>query len=546
MINRITIDEKDTTVSESTVSSTDVVYIPGFAVGGSVNSRVPTLCRTLSEFRLFFGETAPKFITDQAFPDEFRDDAIDSDQDPIEGTEGTNSKKYIMFAMGTSDPSYIYAYELLAAGLPIVYERINDISDITIDNVDEETLTQIRKKGYSIFNGNNVYDVDSFVLHKNDTNGTDDTYSIYRCKSKYSPASEDPSDNPADYADNFQSVSNNVIIPDVSVEKMYTTMTLDYDKNKDIYGIYSTHEFASLSQVSDYDIKYITSGGYPTFEYFYSDDNTDNSTQHLCNKLIALAAHRKDAIAFIDHTNNKSRALTGVNSVYNKVNNDDTAINSPYATMITPYAVYSGTTGSIVMPGSFGYLLALAKSLKTYPSWLPIAGVTRGSISQIKSLCTEKTLTNAIADSYQTDPTSQAYVGSEASINAITNIRGQGYTIWGDRTLGLYQKGSVGYAALFLHMRNMICDIRKQCYVSAQRYLFEQNTDILWINFTNSIKNLLDQMVASSVIAYYKFTKLQPSDKTKISARITIKPVYAVESFDIEIVMTDDEITVLD
>lgn len=543
MIKRINISEIDTTISDVANITTDIVYIPGFAVGGEAEVRVPVLCNSLAEFERNFGSTAPEFATDQPYPDAFPDRAKNTNQDPI--TPG--GKDYIMFAAKTSDPSYVYAKQLLTAGLSVVYEKINKINSLpnysefsaestyAVGDIVEYELgyyiciTEIATAGawddtywrdatveYPEYSNKSTYAVNSLVMYE----GT-----LYKANTAIAEAEDWNAEHWTEIG-----VYTPVEEYDVTVERMYEAMTIkdtDEESSDEEVGIYSLK--GAISQVSDYDVKYITSGGYPTFEYY------ETETSMLSDRLIALAQQRGDAIAFIDHTNNPYRPLAAdnTNSVYYAAK----TLSSNYATMITPYAQYDFGE----MPGSFSYLLALARSLRTYPSWLPIAGVTRGLIPQIKKLCTSKTLTNAIADSYQTDPENS---GGQASINAITLIRNQGYVIWGDRTLAQYATGAPGFASLFLHMRNLICDVRKQCYVSAQRYMFEQNTDILWINFTNSIKNLLDQMVASSVIDYYKFIKIQPSNKTKISCKITIRPVYAVEEFDIVIVMTDEEITV--
>ena len=100
------------------------------------------------------------------------------------------------------------------------------------------------------------------------------------------------------------------------------------------------------------------------------------------------------------------------------------------------------------------------------------------------------------------------------------------------------------FATHFLNMRSLICDVKKRAFKAAQQYMFEQNTDILWVNFKNNMQGLLDQMVSSSAVKYYKILKVATSDRTKIAAKIQIVPIYAVETFEISIFMTDEEITV--
>ena len=90
-------------------------------------------------------------------------------------------------------------------------------------------------------------------------------------------------------------------------------------------------------------------------------------------------------------------------------------------------------------------------------------------------------------------------------------------------------------------MRNLICDVKKRAYRAAQKCLFEQNTDTLWLNFQSDVMGLLDQMKAGNIIKYYKILKIETTDKTKLAARIQIAPIYAVETVEIEIYLTDED-----
>ena len=142
-----------------------------------------------------------------------------------------------------------------------------------------------------------------------------------------------------------------------------------------------------------------------------------------------------------------------------------------------------------------------------------------------------KLLTNALAEAYQPD--------TALAINPITQINPYGYCIWGNRTLvdNSLKQGTT--ATSFLNIRNLCSDIKKQLYVACQSLMFEQNTDILWINFLALVTPLLDQMVSGYGITNYKIIKLPPSDRTKINVKIRIYPIYAVESFDITLYIND-------
>ena len=122
-MSRVIITEADRTTPVSTYETTDVVFIPGFAVGGSAQRGEPKLCSSLAEFSQYFGTVEPRFPADQAYPS---------------GTPGFAQAALVnltgpWFLSGYVDPSFIYARELLAQGIPVVYERMNvNAEDITV------------------------------------------------------------------------------------------------------------------------------------------------------------------------------------------------------------------------------------------------------------------------------------------------------------------------------------------------------------------------------------------------------------------------------
>ena len=520
-MNRIIIKEQDFTSNELTNLSSDIVYVPGFAVGGTQEARDPKLCTSISEFENAFGREAPTFLVDQVYP-------LKSGNNPgfdVYAIPTVSGENRIWYTQGMKDPSYVYAKELLRAGISIVYERINKVA--------EKPAIANSPAFKGLFSDLDTYEVGDYVVHGNAyyTCNTAITTAESWTASHWTVIPETSSDPEAVTA----------VWYDVTVDRMYDAM-MGLNLGEDERAIYEKDVPGALSEVSTYNVKYITSGGYPTFEY--EQTAGDNTTVSIAQKMANLAASRGDAIAFIDHTDNAARPLTGEHSVFEVVKNtsfiaEDTAGTSSFAAMITPWCIYDTSESlNVSLPGSFGYFNALARALKTYPSWLAVAGVVRGLIPSIKRLNTTHTLTNAIADYYQSIPGSTDGI---PSINAITYINDRGFTIWGNRTLS---RSTDKFATHFLNMRSLICDVKKRAFKAAQQYMFEQNTDILWVNFKNNMQGLLDQMVSSSAVKYYKILKVATSDRTKIAAKIQIVPIYAVETFEISIFMTDEEITV--
>lgn len=314
------------------------------------------------------------------------------------------------------------------------------------------------------------------------------------------------------------------------IEKYYTKPTFtdggDEPANYDLY----------LGDRGTYSVKYLTSGAYPTFEY------TGDGSKDLVKLMVATAKDRGDAVAIIDYANAPTRALYGNGSVYAAVNSTP-IVDGEYAAMFTPWAMYETirerndmTATTQLLPPSFGYLNALAQSIKTNDNWLAIAGVARGYVPQILALNTVNALSNTIADLYQPK--------TGVSINAITNVRPYGLTIYANRTLkdnGTFGKLS---ALSSLNIRNMVSDIKKTVYATAKRLVFEQNTDVLWVNFKAGITGILDKMITGNGIESYKITREQSSTKEKVKATIKIVPIRPVEDFEIDIVLTDSTVEV--
>lgn len=318
---------------------------------------------------------------------------------------------------------------------------------------------------------------------------------------------------------------------------------------KELARAFDTGNSEGLVDRGNYSVKYLTSGGYPTYEY---------NKGSLVTAMLNIAADRGDCVALIDHTDNIDREpninLDG--SLYRKVV-DDQALSGKgdYGTMFTPWASYNRVTtdyvvdeddelqpvssGPVRMPASFAYLTALADSLKTNAPWLAIAGSARGSVLNLAQDGMTTVIPNGVADKMQPRENGIA-------INAITNIRPYGETIWGNRTLKRNETNLV--ATSFLNIRNLVSDVKKVCYRTARKLTFEQNNEILWLNFKAEVSPTLDRMVSGYGLSGYKIVRNTAHEKAKEKATLCVKiylyPVYPVEDFYIDIVLKDDEITV--
>jgi phage tail sheath protein FI len=195
------------------------------------------------------------------------------------------------------------------------------------------------------------------------------------------------------------------------------------------------------------------------------------------------------------------------------------------------------------MPPSFGYLISLAKSIIINNNWVAVAGVARGQVPSINGLYTVSRLSNSLANAWQPR-------NGKISVNPITNIKPYGLTIWGNRTMKNNMAAANGgedglTATSFLNIRNMVSDVKKTAYIAAKTLMFEQNSDVLWVNFLSRVAPLLDKLMSGQGLSDYKIIKNPTNEKAKLKATIKLFPIYAVEDFEITIELSDEDVSVV-
>lgn len=203
--------------------------------------------------------------------------------------------------------------------------------------------------------------------------------------------------------------------------------------------------------------------------------------------------------------------------------------------------------GSIVtpvhIPASFGYLFAYAKAIKSNPDWYAVAGSFRGTINELTSV--EYEYKNSEIEMLQgRAKSSEVPLDDEednvgCAINCIAYVRPFGHIIWGNRTFLENTASKKTVATSFLNVRNLVSTVKKSLYDAARKYTFEQNSELLWVNFKAQIIPLLDSMKNGNGILGYKFVRLATSAKARLKARLIIMPIEAVEDFELEVELAD-------
>lgn len=615
--------------------SSDIAYVPGFAVQSYVKGdtlvetrkNTPLLCNTIEQFEQYFG------------PDPYRLTEYDVNSCYAFG-ENTNTPVYLA---GDYDRSYIYAKELINNGMSVIYENLSPTEDVakytnvgnvtyypreTIVDGNRVVVEDLKKAYPNCYVFSTDTETEQFVARFKFgayTSGSKTVVALVEGPSAWTVSSVSLDETPSTEAstnnylvfdagangeiDNtefyihiaktqskFRSV--NVNTPRIYVFVLEGALTVDHIETEDVLPQMSRLEYfykklsgdaeldleSSLEVLEDkneYSVKYLTTGGYAsvlslpykmtvdgdgTVEYDLIEkpyDETDMVTDvvkklqsGLAIKMLDLAQKRGDCVAIIDHYfDNKSPiAHTEESSVYYRVHEELQSANySEYGTMFTPWSTYTCSTVpdidamEQIMPASFGYLMCLSTAIKTAPNWYAMAGVTRGLVPNIKELHVPKgILSNVVAEHYQPKFGSD---GNKISINAITDIKPYGLTIWGNRTLlPVDPKGTI--ALNFLNTRNMISDIKKVAYDTCKKLMFEQDSDILWLNFKSSMSPLLDRLQSGNGISGYKLIRgTKKYDGTNLTrgemaAVIKIFPKYAIEYFEITVVVADEDVVV--
>lgn len=566
---KITVQERQEINPRGSAASSDIVYIPGLATTGPIG--VPTLCQTYDEFTSTFGSEPYKFV--------------EADIDGFAKADRCCAHK------GDLDRGYVMAAELLNAGLQVMFERVDQdvasdaqpiVAVATTDEVDRMTALENGVYQYTtckekesekfafkfLLRASNLTQEDGVVTDTVSVgvrmaealeNVTVTLGAITFTKTTGVTVEGNKINlagvhaHTLDYLVFTAEVNVAVTAPEegkvvkfavVGVEgESAEAPVVETSKLNYLYEQFATL-FDKLEDKGQYSVKYITSGGYPT--YFVGEETVALS-------MMNVAALRGDAIAIIDHEYDVSRPLTykDPKSIYYSVNKTfKSQEDATYAAMFTPYGQYSLTRvgGKTILPASFGYLKSLATAIKTSPNWLAMAGVSRGQVPGYTPIDGDPIITNVIAENYQPKQADGEGINT-IGINAITNIRPYGQCIWGNRTLAM-TPALGGEPKNFLNTRNMISDIKKLAYTTAKELMFEQNSDTLWLKFKSGVSPLLEQLRSGNGISDYKLIKGTTHydgtqlARNELAAVIRIYPMYAVEYFEITVVVTDEDVAV--
>lgn len=272
-------------------------------------------------------------------------------------------------------------------------------------------------------------------------------------------------------------------------------------------------------------------------------------------ELIKACASRGGCIAVLDCK--ETYTATETDTVASLIQKDIAKVvtglednQTSFATAFAPWGKFDSTTvGSdyetVYFPGSFAYLMAFANSTiaNKNPDGFAVAGNARGVIpGYVEPKYKFDEVDINVLQRKDNDPTKLDDI-SGVAVNPICYIRTLGNVVWGNRTLKPNSSEDKITSKLtwgsFLNITHIVCDITDKAWLASKKYTFEQNNDVLWVNFKSEITPLLDKLQSGSQILASRMIKLKSQGRGRLEAQIDITPIEAVEDFKINVNLTD-------
>ena len=402
---------------------------------------------------------------------------------------------------------YVTAYDCLSKGLPVIYWPIDNYINSSASIVIPETSESEAKEMV-----------------------------IYQWLS-------DP--------DSIPAIPIDIIAYNVSEWK---DLGIPFDQVEDVYNVYKQVVVTSEGQVIEYGQNWAEEALSDTVEaidnYILSDRinlpftfittcGYESISRNISNSIMNRVGSRKDFVYLYD-----IEPVVSPEDLITEQDIDFSRSNPELINFVYPWGHYTAglTNEALHMPGSYGYLMAYANSIRSNKPWLAAAGITRGYIPNIRSV--DYDISEPYLHAFQGDPTPAGFIENPLTfrVNPIVNFGSNfGKIIFGNRTCDV--SNELVFRS-FLNVRLLLVYIHKQAFNSSIQHMFEPNDDIVWLSFKQKVNSLLDQMVTGRGLKWYKWYKLQPDTLGQIKAKLVIRPIEAVESFDITIQMTDEDIEV--
>jgi hypothetical protein len=249
---------------------------------------------------------------------------------------------------------------------------------------------------------------------------------------------------------------------------------------------------------------------------------SENDTKAKANKVVSIAASRKDCVAFVSpHKGNQigvSGALTSSQQKVNTINFFNGITSTSYAVFDSGYKYFYDRFNDkyryLPCNGDIAGLCVTTSA--TLDDWYSPAGVNRGS------------LRNAVKLAYNPNKADRDEL-YQARINPIVSFPGSGVTLFGDKT-------ALSSPSAFdrINVRRLFLNLEKRVGNLAKQVLFEQNDEATRASFTSAVNSYLNEVQARRGVTDFLVVCDESNntpdiiDRNEFVAELYIKPTRSI------------------
>jgi len=258
----------------------------------------------------------------------------------------------------------------------------------------------------------------------------------------------------------------------------------------------------------------------------------ESDTKIKANKVVAIAAARKDCVAFVSpHKGNQigtGGALTAIQQRDNTIAFFSTITSTSYAVFDSGYKYfYDRFTDKYRWLACNGDVAGLCVSTSAaLDDWYSPAGVNRGS------------LRNAVKLAYNPNKADRDEL-YQARINPIVSFPGQGITLFGDKT-------ALASPSAFdrINVRRLFLNVEKRAGELAKQVLFEQNDETTRASFSSALNSYLNEVQSRRGITDFLVVCDESNntpdviDRNEFVAELYIKPTRSINFITITFTAT--------
>ena len=245
-------------------------------------------------------------------------------------------------------------------------------------------------------------------------------------------------------------------------------------------------------------------------------------------KAVKVCEDRGDSIFIADHPLGLKASLVRDFVKARGQFSTNTALNSTFVTMFSPWVLVNDGNASYYPPSIVG-AKALADNDGKNNIWDAVAGIKRGVLTGIAGL------------EYDPSRSDLDILYNDGLVNPFVNLTGKGFVIWGNKTLKVPVYKNAPEPLCSLNVRRLVNYLRKAIYDVTLPLVFEANDSFTWQVMKNVVCPILDKVKNGRGIDDYRFVcdestnTAENIDSLVMTAVLSIRPTRCAEFINIDL-----------